>query len=215
MTEEPDDADRPRGDVHPTGGLLYKRGGATQARPEPHAEPGMLGSGNQGMISANVNDSWLACPGCEYNLTGLLDDRCPECGRLGAVSEARRLGNPPRCTGIKRTCLALIVVAWVGGMAIDTVVGQSRLLDLAMNVVTLIASIIWCACDSKERRTHLTKLTTLAIILITPIGVALYFARERRWRSLATAIGFGVLVMALSMTTWLVVGRLVTGQWPT
>jgi hypothetical protein len=28
----------------------------------------------------DVNDTGLRCPRCEYNLTGLVEDRCPECG---------------------------------------------------------------------------------------------------------------------------------------
>lgn len=42
-------------------------------------------------------DSGLRCPECEYNLTGLTEPRCPECGVVFDWEEVRRaVANPPR-----------------------------------------------------------------------------------------------------------------------
>ncbi|MFQ5805545.1 MAG: hypothetical protein ACE5I3_03735 [Phycisphaerae bacterium] len=44
-------------------------------------------------------DSGLRCPGCEYNLTGLTEPRCPECGAAFDWDEVRRAAaNVPTIT---------------------------------------------------------------------------------------------------------------------
>lgn len=45
----------------------------------------------------SVADSGLRCPECEYNLTGLTDPRCPECGTTFDWDEVRQAAAcPPR-----------------------------------------------------------------------------------------------------------------------
>ncbi|NOX58554.1 MAG: hypothetical protein GXP29_06810, partial [Planctomycetes bacterium] len=39
---------------------------------------------------AAPTDEGMACPSCEYNLTGITSDRCPECGHLLQWEEIRR-----------------------------------------------------------------------------------------------------------------------------
>jgi hypothetical protein len=42
-------------------------------------------------------DAGLRCPQCDYNLTGLADPRCPECGEAFDWEQVRRAAaNPPR-----------------------------------------------------------------------------------------------------------------------
>ena len=41
-------------------------------------------------------DTGLCCPRCDYNLTGLTLDRCPECGLEGAIELGRRNGATHR-----------------------------------------------------------------------------------------------------------------------
>ncbi|MCH7872501.1 MAG: zf-TFIIB domain-containing protein [Planctomycetes bacterium] len=46
-------------------------------------------------------DAGLHCPGCHYNLTGLSEDRCPECGRDFDRAELRRLKHGPSWIGFE------------------------------------------------------------------------------------------------------------------
>lgn len=51
----------------------------------------MASGGEPGMAAA---DSGLHCPACEYNLTGLAEPRCPECGATFSWAEVRKRAEP-------------------------------------------------------------------------------------------------------------------------
>lgn len=39
-------------------------------------------------------DQTLHCPTCGYNLTGLPENRCPECGKRFSLERLKRFPNP-------------------------------------------------------------------------------------------------------------------------
>lgn len=47
-------------------------------------------TGRASLTDSAAADSGLRCPECEYNLTGLIEARCPECGRRFDWDEVRR-----------------------------------------------------------------------------------------------------------------------------
>lgn len=82
------------------------------------------------------------CPSCDYNLTGLISRRCPECGDSFTLDDARHRGietsndmrsfvrntkwdRTRRAIGIGLMCISFVVVNWVrvgplGGLNIYT-----------------------------------------------------------------------------------------------
>jgi hypothetical protein len=53
----------------------------------------------RGAVGA-IPDMGLFCPKCRYNLTGLVDRVCPECGRSFAISE---FIEPPRGSSLNQS----------------------------------------------------------------------------------------------------------------
>lgn len=76
-------------------------------------------AGNDTLVPA---DSGLRCPQCEYNLTGLTENRCPECGSAFDPEELRRVfsGAPlpipgwevPRNPSLLRRFLTTCRMSW-------------------------------------------------------------------------------------------------------
>lgn len=50
-----------------------------------------MGTETRAATASGATDSELSCPTCDYNLTGLTENRCPECGEAFDPEQVRRL----------------------------------------------------------------------------------------------------------------------------
>ncbi len=76
-------------------------------------------------LSAPVADTGLRCPRCRYNLTGLAQPRCPECGTVFDWEDVRRAADPTPTIAFERargrhrvpaflwTALTVLFAPWV------------------------------------------------------------------------------------------------------
>lgn len=154
----------------------------------------------------------LICPSCEYDLTGLLERRCPECGRAFDADELRRNPIvPPR-------------------VAFERAGGWGKLVGLAVTWLTVLAAWpVFAAQVTRRGELRHAGIFALACFGATPLSLlfgaewefivtwlataAVYLVLQTLWLSLVAPTGRGG--MGGNLRAWLVVGLYTSAVVPT
>jgi hypothetical protein len=158
--------------------------------------------------SPAVQDSGLRCPGCGYNLTGLSEARCPECGATFDWDVVRRAAEDrPRIAfeaaagwrklpALLLTWLTVLIAPWVfARQAVARIDGWHALAFVAF----CFASTLPCFAFDADLPVWGAWLTTAALC----IGVQsawLAFLDPHGWRSPAESLRFWLLAGCYTST---------------
>ena len=102
----------------------------------------------------------LICPVCEYNLTGLAENRCPECGQPFDPVKLRRPVNEPELTGLMAdirpmswpTVLFIqLIVAALGTVATVLIIAASAFGGAAPMALPLFPFLMLLQCVLANR----------------------------------------------------------------
>ena len=159
----------------------------------------------------------LCCPRCGYNLTGLPQDRCPECGLEGALRAAQ--GHRLRALRVRRfrTYRAVFLVAFIAlwlasALLVGTLPARLGAVWL-LRIAAAIAALGWCQCDAAFYGYHLGGGMALFVFVMPPLGVPIYLMSHRRWKSLLTSMGVIVGLAALAFGLSVLAFRIAHGYW--
>lgn len=129
----------------------------------PGAEWRYVVAGDRG--NTIPNRPGFNCPDCDYDLRGLPDRNCPECGRHFTMSDARLAGleYDPRAVDDRRAmkaqkrlmpvCIGLVVAAFFSPFVITTSwpSGPAVFFQLVIGVPFAICGIGYCHITSRPR----------------------------------------------------------------
>jgi len=149
-------------------------------------------------------DATLYCPACGYNLTGLPEHRCPECGEAFSPADLR-LKILLRSQLSRRAVLFFFWAVPAGFWILSVLccllaIGQSRMAEDVFGVGTLlliglaVGNVIWLGRKSFEAdqgRPSGSKTAGFAVLLI--MGLV--------WQASAALAGT-VLILSLGALTW-------------
>lgn len=103
-------------------------------------------------------DEHLRCPACDYNVSGLEQPRCPECGRAFDWDAVRRAAvNPPRIAfesahgwgrvvGFIKTWVAVMFVPWIfAPQAVKRISAKHASVFVAICFATTLLSLLYGA----------------------------------------------------------------------
>jgi len=146
-------------------------------------------------------DAGLRCPQCDYNLTGLSEPRCPECGEAFDWEQVRRAAaNPPRIyfervrgwrkvPGFFVTWATVLFAPWIFARQI---VQRSSAAHAAVFLVVCFASTLLAFFFGCGWPTFAAWLTTAAIyIVLQAIGLSLLDVSG--WREPLATLRFWLL----------------------
>jgi hypothetical protein len=154
------------------------------------------------------------CPECGYNLTGLLQDRCPECGLVGAVEHAITGGDPRHFRAVKRWCVGIFTTVWLLAYTWDTLAGHSAPIGFLTFISAAVAAWAWCRSDSALRGYATSGSELLLIFLVLSFGVPIYLIGHRRWWSLGKGIVLLIALFVIGTALSSLVYRAYHGSWP-
>lgn len=137
------------------------------------------------------------CPDCEYNLTGCISNRCPECGRLFQISELKRnaaflrvqleqleganewarIGLKLGLVGVGFALFGLVLTLLGGGWALHlgralAVLCGIPTLFMGLNVVRVLRMPAWCRAELRTSPDYnLAAATTLLALVLLLWGI--------------------------------------------
>jgi hypothetical protein len=165
-------------------------------------------------VSAN-QDSGLRCPKCEYNLTGLIEPRCPECGAAFDWSDPRlrsvygpaiafeRARGWRKIPAFLRTWLTVLLAPWVFARQVVKHVSVRHGVAFAAVCFGATAAGGWWQADTPFMLTWLTT----ALIFIVLQAIVLSILDPNAWRGAAPA--------AAALRFWLLAGCYTSAVMPT
>lgn len=131
-------------------------------------------------LTAYLADRDVACPGCGYNLCGLLGTTCPECGRELEMQEFER--PRPRTMSYRVSLIVTTVglAIWVTNLAVFADTPEELKPTLALGLVACVTAVC-AACvpgdlrlQRHETRTGV-RLLTIIVQVVFVVALILGF----------------------------------------
>ena len=156
-----------------------------------------------------------SCPQCGYNLTGLPEDRCPECGLVNAADpETARHFRVERYGRYKRIAFCVAAGLFILETLAEAVGGaNAKGMQMLGSLAIGGAAYAWSLSDAVLHERRVGKWLAVLTFLMAPVGLFLYLAGQKRWRSVLKLLGFGVLVFAFAALAECLGFRLRHGYW--
>lgn len=147
-------------------------------------------------------DGELACPECGYNVFGLPEPRCPECGRRFTLEEARARRTPTiaferargwaKLAGFARTWFTVLLLPWVfAGQAVKRI-GLGH--GLLFGGVCFAALTLLVLRDGWTVPRSMSVIVPTAAVYIVAQALLLTLLDSRHWRTVGASFLFWLAI---------------------